>query len=622
MTRFHCLRLPLLLLPCLTVVLALAAVPTGEPPRFSFLIAPEKEGIKRTGLLYLRPNTNHVVEVYLKNPDQILWKNAIVKVVDGNGAVLAQADPFDLPGQTEKKVIFPGGKEVPKEAIKEGAKEAVKEGPKSPPLPGPVQDLYLTVAANGKEFKDKLSLRILHPAKYIDAEARYDHEKKKLTVTVSRTADMPARLESCDLKLVPYDPLFTPGLERPAAEMVNQTINNDNAVDLFVDKLQFSSLDRLKEARIFLTVDGYERAFEFLCPFRETGKLDRVRNDEVAIRFQVPRYVVPGPKLDIKLLADGPIDKPMRLELDVDRSVRKDDRQFTKSVVKPGLRDVKFYVEAAKGDLLFRTAVKDWQVSVDTAGVTGKSWLRVRVLDGLTGNVEKPISSDALKPLASAGPAWARLEPDNDRLYAAVIFDKTAPEGLRLINPPKEWARGELLAVKAVADKRDAELAPVDKAYFFFGKKPPDGKLPADAKPGLFDDRTGSWSVELPTDDKAGVVAISVQLVTLTGGTADASAFVHFKEKGQLGAGDKQPLFIKGTVLHGSNVQANLVVYLMDAKLYAKNDKDAQKGQTKTNAKGEFEVRRHPAGQLHAGGEQDHAAPGGADASDGWQAGG
>ena len=132
----------------------------------------------------------------------------------------------------------------------------------------------------------------------------------------------------------------------------------------------------------------------------------------------------------------GPIDEAMRVEL----GVVGDSGKLQNPVVMSGLRDIKVFIEAAKGNLLFTTEVKDWSVELPTAGVKGKSTVQVRVLDGLIGEEEKPLSKEALKPLSASEKQWAKLEIQNKKLLATVVIDDSKPEEVRFVDPPKEWA--------------------------------------------------------------------------------------------------------------------------------------------------------------------------------------
>jgi hypothetical protein len=184
----------------------------------------------------------------------------------------------------------------------------------------------------------------------------------------------------------------------------------------------------------------------------------------------------------------------------------------------------------------------------------------------------------------------------NNGVYASVVFDNSAPSGVRLSVGPREWVRGQPLLVKASADDRK-NLAPITRAFFFFGKQPPDGKLPADALPGELDEKTGSWVAELPTDEKSGKHEISVLLETVTGGKAIKSDFVVFKDAKVAPEAGKKTVTIKGQITHGSAALPKAEVFLLDAKLWQKKAEGAVKEQGKSDDKGEFIFDNVPPGE-------------------------
>jgi len=575
-----------ILLAALPLAFAIPRGPAGGEAQFSFRIAPDKSEKRYQSILFLRPNLTHAIEIYLKNQDKKELKNATVRLfVDGRDEPLATATGINQQPGEETKVVFAKG----------------KDKTKAEPLAGPVRRWELELEANNKKWpREQLFVKVLHPRKYIkEPISNYDPDQRRLSFKVAMDEDIPGE-PKCIVQLV-VDPLFTPGLKDKKKGARQQDLTKPGQyLELSAEDLEFDrDKDALKDARIFLTVDGFERAFEFFCSFSDSGKLrDASYTTDVAVRFLTPRFALPTPEFPVALLVDGEIDQEMRLEIALDRSGRKDPLQFQEQV-RPGLRDIRMFLEPSdKGDLICKTEVRDWKVPFNTDKVSGTIWLRAGVLKGAQGNTPVDVSEDALLPLAALRidrfKMWSPLDFEKNRVYAAVTLDATEPEDVRFVDLDKvsQADPNKPLKLKAACGKRDeASQAPIDKAVFFYGKVN-DGKTEThdgQRVPNKDDDpKTGElWSATLPAPGKPGPQEVSVQFITRTGKQVTQTQRVVFQPP------PPKLATIKGIAFHvnESRPLAKLDVYLVDEKLYKMNDKSAQKDKVKTDADGKFEFK-------------------------------
>ena len=217
-------------------------------------------------------------------------------------------------------------------------------------------------------------------------------------------------------------------------------------------------------------------------------------------------------------------------------------------------------------------AVKDWQIPLKTAEMSGKRWLQVHVLD--EAGEKMSLSSDALKPLAGR-PELTPLILKSNAVSAAVTLDDTAVEGVKFRNLPAEWKEGKDLEVTVTTnDRPESRYAKIDKVIFYLGKET-QGKIEAEEQ------RAGTpknvaWTATLRTPDKEGKLEVAVQFWTANGKVAAKSDFVMLKVQ----KSGEVTTTLKGKVTYGDNLPGAMVK-LKDAK-------GAVKGEQKTDDKGAF----------------------------------
>jgi hypothetical protein len=349
-------------------------------------------------------------------------------------------------------------------------------------------------------------------------------------------------------------------------------------VELFSEDLAFID-NTLREGRVYVSVDGYERAFAYPVALTGSGDLDEVAlGQRVAARIRVPRYTKPSGKFRVYLEMDGPLSPEYSLELGVDRAGTRE--QFETQTF-TGLRQQRVTMAFSEaGDLVLQTKVQDWQAEFNTTDVYGHIWFRVAVYKNKE-LVTLLIPDDPR-------PYYATLEAGSEskRVFARVTQDETPPQNLDFINPPKSWFTAKPLPLIVRAKVPLAHQAPIEKKVLFFKGKapPPDGKIPEDAVLGFgdFNTETGSVSITLPPQEE-GALVVTAQFMTRVGIPGYKTTTINVRDA-------KNALCtVRGTVAHGKLVQPNLEVVLLD-------EKGKAKATVKSGKKGEFVFEKVPPG--------------------------
>jgi hypothetical protein len=517
----------------------------------------------------LRPNVVQPVFIYLKNTGPLPKKNLDMMLVrvdsPGKIRVLANGKVEKVAANQTELVKFKPlpAPAPPKNGNPPAAPAAVNEVP-------PFQ-FQLWVAEGGKDaVKLDLPVTIQQPSEYVQvAPPVFDKKRNRLSARVEvneDSADPP-----CPVELV-LDATMIPGLIRPKVGLFKEQLGLKNReADLFADNLQFVQGLPPKNGRIALTIDGYERAYQFKTTFDQGTS--RQLGDQARARLKAPHYFNPeekvGPKgekivpqLILHLEADGVVEDA-KLEVAFDRA---GDGRFGKPQLFSGLRDQSLSVAAVEeGNLAFRTRVRDWTMELDTTGVLGKRLVRLRILgtgDTPVALADEQNQKDEALVLFSKAPGlpYAPLSFDavNKAVYAEIVVDATPPDGVRLVELPAKAAPGEKLVLKATAKKRsELEQAPISKVFFSVGENPKEPPTP-----GLFNKQTQLWQAEVlvPADAKD-KLPVGVQFVTATGLAAANTGAIPVQVGGAL---DNSK--ITGVVTWDAKLQPGRPVQLRDAK--------------------------------------------------------
>ena len=520
----------------------------------------------------LRPNTPTAFRLLVQNPNDFGLGEVTVKlvqIVEKEERVIASAGLETLPAKDEARLIF----------------AKAKDDKDKRELVGPPFKVQIWIEAkqpkNFVTVKRDLDLVIREPRDYVTSIAEFDKTKGRLSFKVK--LDESENLigpHPCHVELI-LGPEFA---ENKKGTFKQQLTAPKQPVDLLADDVAFTE-NKIREGRVYLMVDGYQRAFTYPVTLAGSGYPDQVRfGKQIGARIEVPRYSKPNKNFAVKLELDGPLDAGYRVEVGLDRTAMKEQFQV---VNRTGLRQQKISLSfSAAGDLVWQTEVKDWQVEFDTTGVFGDIWLRVRVFkkNSKTGKEEKVTLTH---PKESRFHLATLETDDNDKaLFARVVQDESPAAEIEFVDLPEQIFVGRPLPVTVKIRKRDAQQAPVAKVLFFRGKQPAKGDFDPELLLGVgkLDPKTGEWSFQLPAQEKAEPLVLSVQATTQTGVLAVKTATIAIKATSGKGIAK-----IKGTVARGELPQLKLTVTLSDAK-------GNLIGTEKTNDKGEFVFENVPPG--------------------------
>ena len=152
---------------------------------------------------------------------------------------------------------------------------------------------------------------------------------------------------------------------------------------LTAENLEFAEGVEHKNGLVYLTIDGWERAYTFATTFPsdegQPGKPTPV--NAALVRLDAPAVANPGAPLPIGLEVDNAAGALVELGFDRDNDGKFQDAN-DEIMTFPGSRRVRMLVGGAGpgGCLLLQPEVKDWAAELDTTGVAGQRTLRVRVL--------------------------------------------------------------------------------------------------------------------------------------------------------------------------------------------------------------------------------------------------
>ena len=508
-------------------------------------------------VVYVRPNAMTTMALHLQNLSVDVPNNATIKLVQMVG---------NQPRVIGQATLNPAGKDAPLVFVK------AKDAPDKIDLSSPPFKLQLLVEAGGKRhFEKDFDLRIRSAHDLVTASCKYEKSTRQLRFKVTLK-------ETFDAKGCPVELVLGPGFKDTKKGTFKQVLTNPNqTVELFAEGIEFRPGVNSAEGRVYLNVNGYDRAFIFQATLKESGDLVEIPFDnEVGARLRAPLYALPSEKFKIGLEMDGGLDVG-QVEVGLDRTGKKEQFQVQTF---PSLRKQKVQLSVSPtGELVWQTEVRDWEAEFDTADVFGPVWFRVRVLSGTREiDVVPAVGKRSDEPLL-------KIDTDFPRsLFARVILDGTKPENIEFVDLPKKWCRGKQTTVQAKAALRPPErLAPIDKVTFFQGKAAPDGKINPDAVlgEGKFDAVSGLWKAEIAVPEKESF-DLSVQFVTVAGLAASDSKKVFTTVCDN---GPSKWATVKGSVVYGERGQSDITVTLSDGNGKIKRA-------VKTNAKGEFAFDR------------------------------
>ena len=307
---------------------------------------------------------------------------------------------------------------------------------------------------------------------------------------------------------------------------------------------------------VHLAIDGVERALVYRTRFARRGEPTRpIRDARPAVRLKVDPVALSSAALQVDFELDSPPEAGrLKLEFGQYSATGPGDRfradaEATEDAT-PGR--VRFNPRGPGGTLVFEATIRQPSARFDVGKVRGRRVVR------------------------------ALLEDESGRVRASdespVILDDRPPSSVRFDPAPSYGLRGGTVTLRAKGQSPDSGI----KEVVFFAGRPLDGKRPAGAavvaaKP-VAGDRE-SWTAALPlADARLGPLDVSVEFVPGVGPSRFESATISVVD-----AIPVAPGVIRGLVREGSRPQPGFEVRVYD-------EKGADKGTTKTDASGRFEV--------------------------------
>jgi hypothetical protein len=303
---------------------------------------------------------------------------------------------------------------------------------------------------------------------------------------------------------------------------------------------------------VYLTVDGYRRAYVYDVNFYITGTEGTVPGvTQRLVRLAVPRYAQPSDQFPVTIEADGISRRGReRLRLGVlseDKKGEGDVFTYLPDFTEPRSERLRFAEGPRGGTLVFHPEVKDWSTTLDLSGIVGPTKLQLLVVD------EKGEPQDVRDGNL---PGTTLIKK---AVVQEIVLDDSPPDQL-VLDATRPAYRGKNLAVRALAADAQSGIASV---LFYLGKPIPDGKLPPDTvralgKPGKKPDL---WVAELPVAaDQKSPLPVSVLVTNRAGLSATKGIVVNVEDAPPTSA------TISGQLFEEETPVGNLPVGLLNAK--------------------------------------------------------
>ena len=553
-----------------------------------------KAGVDLGASFKLRPTVQQPLYVWVLNNSDKDAEDVTVEVLADGAPVDGTVQHVAVKAKSKTQVVF--GKPLAA-AAPPPAPPAVPAPPAKPQPPalqeakGALQVAVLDAA--GKEKLVTADLPLARPEDYVQVtdisynpEAKGGDPKNTLTVKVKALGGFGGPASRVDLVLRPDR---IPGLiDSPHKEGTRTGfIGPDGTLTLKAADLQFEEGVRKTNGLVYLTIDGWERAYTYYTTFPtdggQAGQPQAIRNIPV-VRMIIPAVANPGAPLPVALEVDmnGPVagkQVALGFDRDNDGTYSADSDELATF---PGDRQVRILVGVADGALLLQPQVQDWKKDWDASNVFGPRTLQVQVLNKGGLAVDLYNSEDA------TGAATFEQWMTKTEIQKTVLLDAAPPEGIHLAFPAK-LKRGADLPVQATSSDKPSEIKEV---FFYVGRPGPDGAPPATALKvkGTWDETHKLWAAVLPAPtDQKGKVDVTATFVKFTNVPANSTVTVQLEDAASAAAAAPKGGSIAGTVVEGGRGQPGLEVRLLD-------DKGAVKDAVKTDAKGAYIFKEVVAG--------------------------
>jgi hypothetical protein len=415
----------------------------------------------------------------------------------------------------------------------------IKGPPNAIPPSPPRLSVVLVDAMNMPQ--DDAPLKIAQPKDYIEiTKVRFypnlgGDKKNQLRIEMKAKAKDFAG-PRCRVDLVLHTGELIPGLvdSKKQGTRSGFLTGPNSVLVLTADNLDFK---RMKEENgyVYLTVDGYERAFTFQTTFPFAGNESEPQLVySPLIRLFYPKLANPGEPVKLKVEVDNLGEEVVEVGID-----RDDDTKFSKLNGElefiAGNRQLKMLINPAfpGGALQLKPEMSDWKKDWELADVVGKRNIQVRLLQDA---VQVKVDEDDKRVLAPKFNT-ALVDGGEPDIKRSVVLDGTPPEGVKFVDDwPKSLPRGKSLPVSAVG--KDPESG-IKEVFFFVGKLTPEGKVPPNTNliPGTeLDKEKGLWGAVLdaPTENK-GRFDVTVVFVNTAGMPASDTVKIELTDSGKGG---------------------------------------------------------------------------------------
>jgi hypothetical protein len=529
------------------------AQPKGSAEIF-FNSAPSgaKEGVHELGL---RPNLEQQFYLYVKNTGQTKI-TPTVELRAGDKALAVWTGKEGVEKESTVKISF--------------VEKPPQPGEKPPDLALVAGGLKAVVLVDGKP-SDEAVVHVARPDEYVeDPRLEFDGSNNRLTATIKTKPNFtgpPARVE-----LVLRSDRF-PGLVKGQKKTGSYGgwLSRTGELNLLAEDLQFrNAVDRI--GLVYMTIDGYERAFTYYANLPPKGAWQLRRIDNPIIRLNTPGFAMAGAPSKVGLEMDNlPAESTAHLGLYRDPSCAVIEGELEKHSPE---RDARILMSplGPNGALLFRTEVSDWLTKLQTADIFGPRTLCLQLLskEGKVGFIDSrgPILDKEGKPLLTKS------------IEIGLKIDGSPPEKVAFLDFPKQLVRGSDLPVKATGVDPESGIA---KVVFFTGKPQDDGKIPPTAtkvegketNKGVYEGK-----LQAPTDKK-GTFDVSVAFINGVGMETIKTVQIELVDAKAATGGAT----ITGTVEFGGNRLPEQEVLLRDPQ---GNVKDSTKTGKDGDARGQF----------------------------------
>jgi len=539
----------------------------AQDKKIKLAFSDKADGSNLKSELILRPNIVQPVYVYVRNMGEQA-EEVTLELRAGGDTVDGGTIKVAAPAGKATRVVFPKPAPPPP-----GTKPVA---PALTPLSGPFDIRLLS----GNTALDEVKVNVARPNEYVEVTAiefdprEQNNRKNRLTVRLKAKETFTGPRARVELVLRPDR---IPGLvasQRKEGSYAGYLAAPGGELVLSADNLKFQGGDDRRNGLVYLTIDGYERAFTYNTTFPQGNTPSTpARIIQPVLGIDVPKFAAPTATFKIGVEVDNAPSGAIA-ELGIDRDSDGKFEEANGEIVKfVGDRQERILLSVfgPSGSIVLKPEVSDWSADLDLTEVFGPRSLRLRLLD--KGQV-----------IPARDSAEDKLVPE---VLRTVTLDGTRPEGVKFVGFPKQLDRGSLLPVKATSAVPESGIANV---VFFTGKLAADGKIPESAivvNGKLIDAKANLWAADLPlpTDQKS-THEVSVRFTNGAGLTAIETVRIQLidpdagKVPGTVPASKLSS--IEGSVVEGGRGQPNLEVQLKDT------DGKAVKATTTTDATGKF----------------------------------